>query len=226
MSCCPSRRSSGPCPRPAVATAQFEGQPDMNIVQVVEYSPEWPRLFEQVRSYVWPAVRDIALEVEHVGSTSVEGLRAKPVIDVCIVVASRKDVSACIERLGDIGYVHRGNLGVPDREAFRSPDHLPRHHLYLSPGNSLSLRNHLGLRDYLRSHPEAAREYGELKASLASRFPADMDSYIVGKVEFILRVLAEIGFSKDQLAEIRRINGMDNVVRPEPPLPPPGLAGG
>lgn len=187
----------------------------MSRVQVVDYDPEWPQIFERVRSYVWPAVADIALSVEHVGSTAVQGLSAKPVIDACIVVASRKDVPGCIDRLGRIGYVHRGNLGVPDREAFRRPDHLPRHHLYLSPRDSLSLKNHLGLRDYLRSHPGAAQQYGELKASLARRFPEDIDSYIVGKTEFILGLLEEIGLDKDELAELRRINQMDNLVRPD-----------
>jgi GrpB-like predicted nucleotidyltransferase (UPF0157 family) len=159
-------------------------------------------------------VSDIALTVEHVGSTAVEGLSAKPVIDTCIVVASRADVPACIERLARIGYIHRGDLGVPDREAFRPPDQLPRHHLYLSPSASLSLKNHLGLRDYLRSHPEAAQEYGALKTSLARRFPTDIDSYIVGKAEFILRILGEVGLNYEELVEIKRINQQDNPGRP------------
>src|SRR5688572_30017060 len=93
-------------------------QADMSRVQVVEYDAEWPAIFERVRAYVWPAVSGIALSVEHVGSTAVQGLSAKPVIDACIVVALREDVPACIERLAGIGYVHRGNLDVPDREAF------------------------------------------------------------------------------------------------------------
>ena len=80
----------------------------MYKVQVVEYNPEWPQTFERnSSSYVWPVVADIALTAEHVGSTSVPGLKAKPVIDVCIVVASRKEVLPCIERLGTIGYVHQ-----------------------------------------------------------------------------------------------------------------------
>lgn len=198
----------------------------MNRIQVVDYDPEWPGAFERVRSYVWPAVRDIALSVEHVGSTAVPGLRAKPVIDVCVVVLSTEEVPASIERLARTGYVHRGNLGVPEREAFRSPDGLPRHHLYLSPRESLSLKNHLGLRDYLRSHSEAARAYGELKAALAHRFPEDINNYIAGKTEFILGILREIGLSEEECAEIRRINPMNNVVLPIPPLQPPGVAGG
>ena len=191
----------------------------MSEVQVVDYDPEWSTIFERIHSYVWPAVSGIALNVEHVGSTAVQGLRAKPMIDACIVVASRQDVTVCIERLTNIGYVHRGNLGVPDREAFHPPEQLPRHHLYLSPRDSLSLKNQLGLRDYLRSHPKAIREYGELKASLARRFPADIDSYIAGKTEFILRILGEIGLNEDELAEIKRINQMDHVAHPNADRP-------
>lgn len=189
----------------------------MSRVQVVEFDPQWPRVFERIHSFVWPAVSDIAVNIEHVGSTSVPGLSGKPVIDACIVVASKKDVPVCVERLASIGYVHRGTLGVPEREAFRRPDHLPRHHLYLSPRGSLSLRNHLGFRNYLRAHPEAAQEYGRLKASLARRFPDDIDSYIVGKTEFVLRILREIGLNEAELGEIRRINQMENLVRPDAP---------
>jgi GrpB-like predicted nucleotidyltransferase (UPF0157 family) len=185
----------------------------MSRVQVVAYDAAWPDLFERIRAYVWPAVREIARSVEHVGSTAVPGLSAKPVIDACIVVDSREDVPACIERLETIGYRHKGNLGVPDREAFSRPEELPRHHLYLSPCDSLSLRNHLGLRDYLRSHPVAAQQYGELKASLARRFPEDIDSYIMGKTEFILRILQDIGLTEREITEMRRINQIENLVR-------------
>ena len=76
----------------------------------------------------------------------------------------------------------------------------------MSPRESLSLKNQLGFRDYLRSHPEAAREYGELKAGLARRFPEDMDGYIAGKTEFILHILAKTGLSEEECAETRRIN--------------------
>lgn len=180
----------------------------MKRVQVVDYDPQWPGTFEQLRSYLWPAVSDVALGIEHVGSTAVEGLRAKPVIDACIVVASSEDVHACIERLATIGYAHSGNLGVPDREAFRSPDLLPRHHLYVSPRESLSLKNHIRFRDYLRFNPEAVRQYGELKSALAHRFPVDIDHYIAGKTEFILRILEQTGMTDAELAEARRINGV------------------
>jgi GrpB-like predicted nucleotidyltransferase (UPF0157 family) len=178
----------------------------MSQVTVHAYEPEWPLVFERIRAQVWPAVEIAAMSMEHVGSTSVPGLRAKPVIDACIVVASRRDIPHVVKRLEKIGYVHRGDLGVPDREAFKQPAGLPKHHLYASPRGSLNLKNQLGLRDYLRTHAEAAQEYGDLKARLARQFPDDIDSYIAGKTEFILGVLRKIGLSSEEIEAIRGIN--------------------
>lgn len=144
--------------------------------------------------------------MEHVGSTSVPGLCAKPVLDICIVAASRLDIPHVVKALVKSGYIHRGDLGVPDREAFKQPDTLPKHHLYASPRVSLSLKNQLGLRDYLRAHPEAARKYGELKETLARQFPEDIDSYVAGKTEFIVGILRQVGLTDEELAAIRSIN--------------------
>ena len=188
----------------------------MKPVVVVDYDPNWPSSFEELRALIWPAVSDVALSFEHVGSTAVPGLRAKPVIDACVVVESRELIRPAIERIERLGYVHRGTLGVPDREAFRRPDHLPRHHLYLSPRDALSLRNQLGVRDYLRAHPDVARAYGDLKAELAGRFPHDIDLYIDGKTEFILGILRTIGITDTELASIRDINRIENLRNPPP----------
>jgi GrpB-like predicted nucleotidyltransferase (UPF0157 family) len=186
----------------------------MSRVEVKEYDPEWSRTFDQIRAVVWPAVAHASMALEHVGSTSVPGLRAKPVIDACIVVASPRDIPHVVKALATIGYVHRGELGVPDRAAFRQPASLPKHHLYASHRDSLSLKNQLGLRDYLRAHPDTAIEYGKLKATLARRFPDDIDAYIAGKTEFILGVLRNIGLTDTELAAIRSINQPENLARP------------
>jgi GrpB-like predicted nucleotidyltransferase (UPF0157 family) len=128
----------------------------VGAIVVVDYDPYWPATFEQLRQRIWPAVADVATSVEHVGSTSVPGLAAKPIIDMSVVVPTASDVSIAIGRLAALGYIHCGNLGVEERDAFQSPGDLPRHHLYLCPHNSLALRNHVLVRDYLRAHPEAA----------------------------------------------------------------------
>jgi GrpB-like predicted nucleotidyltransferase (UPF0157 family) len=186
----------------------------MSLVEVNAYDPEWPRTFDRIRGHVWPAVQHAAMSLEHVGSTSVPGLRSKPVIDACIVVASRRDIPHVVKALTKVGYIHRGDLGVPGREAFKQSGALPKHHLYACQRGSLNLKNHLGLRDYLRAHSEAAVEYGNLKATLAKRFPNDIDSYIAGKTEFILGILQRIGLTSDEIEAIRDINRPENLARP------------
>ena len=188
----------------------------MSRVEVKTYDAEWPRVFAHIYAHVWPAVQHAAMALEHVGSTSVPGLSAKPVVDACVIVASPRDVPHVVKALAKIGYVHRGDLGVPEREAFRHPPSLPKHHLYASHRRSLSLKTHLGLRDYLRSHPAAAQEYGNLKEALARRFPDDIDKYIAGKTEFIISILRKVGLSDEELAAIRGINQIETLARPHP----------
>ena len=124
----------------------------MNTIVVVEYDPNWPTVFEQLRLAIWSAVSDLATSVEHVGSTSVPGLAAKPIIDISVVVPGADEVRVAIDRLAALGYVDRGNLGVDGRGS------MPRHHLYLCPSESLALRNHLAVREHLRADPEIAKQ--------------------------------------------------------------------
>ena len=175
-------------------------------IVVVDYDPAWPAVFERLCARIWPVVRDVALEIEHLGSTSVPGLAAKPIIDMSLVVASAAEVPLAIERLATMGYEHRGDLGIAGREAFNNPDGLPAHHLYLCSRDSLGLANPLAVRDYLRSHPQTAQEYGDLKKSLAREFPRDIISYVDGKTDLILGILRQRGFSPEQLAEVERVN--------------------
>lgn len=175
-------------------------------IEVVAYDPAWPAVFEELRRRVWDVVSDVALTIEHVGSTSVPGLAAKSVIDMSVVVASTAEVARAIERLAAIGYVHRGNLGIEGREAFHSPPELPRHHLYVCPAGSLGLRNHLALRDYLRMHPQAAQAYAALKQSLASEVDGDIDAYVKGKSAFIGEILRRQGFADDEVEFIAANN--------------------
>ena len=133
------------------------------------------------------------------------GLAAKPIIDVSVVVGA-EDVPLACERLATIGYVHQGNLGIDGREAFESPSGFPAHHLYVCHRDSLALANHVAVRDYLRAHPETAREYGEVKKQLAKQFPNDIDGYVDGKTDLLLRILRAAGLSETQLENISRAN--------------------
>jgi GrpB-like predicted nucleotidyltransferase (UPF0157 family) len=178
----------------------------MAKITVVDYDPIWRLAFEAVRARVWSVVGDVAITVEHVGSTSVPGLAAKPIIDISVVVPNEAAVPVAIDRLATLGYRHLGNLGIEGREAFASPNIPPRHHLYVCPSASLALKNHLHVREHLRAHSEAAKEYGALKRQLAARFPEDIDGYTEGKSEAILRILRTTGLSESEIESIERVN--------------------
>jgi len=179
-------------------------------VIVVDYDPSWPTTFETLRAPVWASVRDIAVSVQHVGSTAVPGLAAKPIIDMDVVVASSDAMSDAIRRLAALGYSHRGNLGIEDREAFKSPPELPAHHLYVCLQGSIALANHLALRDFLRCDPASVAQYSEVKKQLAARFPEDIDRYIAGKTEFIVTVLRKTGLHESQLKTIADANTLSS----------------
>lgn len=156
---------------------------------------------------VWPAVADVAVSIEHVGSTAVPGLAAKPVIDIDIVIRAPHDLPAIVHRLAVLGYRHRGNLGIEDREAFRAPaESTIPHHLYVCASGSLPLRNHLALRDHLRANPTDAAAYSALKRNLAAQHPHDMDRYIEGKSNFILDILRRHGLTPADLSAIAASN--------------------
>jgi GrpB-like predicted nucleotidyltransferase (UPF0157 family)/ADP-ribose pyrophosphatase YjhB (NUDIX family) len=153
-------------------------------VRIVEYDAAWPERFQALARRAARALGDCVLRVEHVGSTSVPGLAAKPVVDLDVVVRPA-DVSLGIQRLEAIGYTHRGELGIPGRHAFRVPPGEPKHHLYLCVPESQGFRDHLRFRNHLRADPEAAREYAALKRRLADEHGADADAYQRAKSDFI-----------------------------------------
>ena len=173
---------------------KMPGLTPCQAVQVVDYDSSWPRIFLHLKDRVWPAVSDVAIAVEHVGSTSVPGMAAKPVIDMDIVIASRTELPAVLLRLARLGYQHRGDLGIEDREAFLTPENQPAHHLYVCVQNGLALRNHIAVRDYLRTHPSDVVAYSALKKALAKRFSNERARYGVAKTDFILFLLEQCEF--------------------------------
>jgi GrpB-like predicted nucleotidyltransferase (UPF0157 family) len=161
------------------------GSAKLQRVAVVDHDSDWPQRFEFLRKRIAGAIGDLAAAIEHVGSTAVPNLAAKPIIDIDVLLKSDAMLPAAIERLASLGYVHRGNLGVPEREAFLAPPEDMPHHLYLCPPRSAEFRRHVAFRNFLRAHPEEARIYGELKIDLAERFREDRSAYVSAKSEFV-----------------------------------------
>jgi GrpB-like predicted nucleotidyltransferase (UPF0157 family) len=154
---------------------------------IVDYDPYWSKLFEELRAPVAAVLGDLALAIaiEHIGSTSVPGLAAKPIIDMDVVVASTAHIPTAIKRLATLGYVHEGDQGISGREAFVWPPSTPRHHLYVCARDSEALRRHLSFRDYLLKHPDEVQRYGRLKQELAEKFRNDREAYTNAKDEYI-----------------------------------------
>lgn len=158
-------------------------------VIIVDYDANWPSVFERLRLKIAAALGSIAVAVEHVGSTAVEGLAAKPIIDIDVLLDSECNLVSAIEKLKSIGYGHQGNLGIAGREAFLAPPGSPPHHLYVCQPGSEEFSRHVAFRDFLRTHPAAAREYGALKRELSVRCRHNRKAYTEGKGNFVLKIL-------------------------------------
>ena len=149
-------------------------------VIVMPYDKEWQTDFEKIKFELENAIGDLILGIEHVGSTSVQGMSAKPSIDIDVIIKDYSVFDIIVSRLADIGYIHEGNLGIKDREAFKYTDkpHLQTHHLYVCPQYSAELHRHITFRAYLRTHPEAVNEYSKVKEKAAQLFPDNIDKYM------------------------------------------------
>ena len=163
-------------------------------IVVMPYDERWTQDFEAIASEIRDALGELALAIEHVGSTSVPGLSAKPIIDIDVVIRDYASFGAVVSALKAVGYRHEGDLGIAGREAFgyEGKTHLRKHHLYVCPQDSPELKRHIALRDYLRVHPDVARAYGRIKEEGAALHPYDIDEYIEHKSAFIKRIYREM----------------------------------
>jgi GrpB-like predicted nucleotidyltransferase (UPF0157 family) len=175
-------------------------------VEVVPYSPAWPLQFQRVADAIRTGLRGLtSATVEHVGSTAVPGLAAKPIIDIDVVVDGG-EMSEAVTAMVAMGYLHRGDLGVTDREAFAAPDDDPLRNVYVCRRGALSVRNHLAVRDVLRSHAALRDEYGAAKVALAAEPTMDIDTYVAGKSKVLQKVLALSDLTADERLQILRLN--------------------
>jgi GrpB-like predicted nucleotidyltransferase (UPF0157 family) len=163
-------------------------------VTVVRYDGRWPQLFEEARAEISKALGSSILAVHHVGSTSVPGLCAKPVVDILVSVPSLELASELIPRLEGLAYEFRPDEEIPDRLYFRRRKGTVRtHHLSLAEPSSHYHVTTLEFRDALRADADIASAYARLKQRLAQEFPRDRQSYLRGKTSFVLGVLARAG---------------------------------
>jgi GrpB-like predicted nucleotidyltransferase (UPF0157 family) len=161
---------------------------EKGVVKLAPYSAEWKQLFEQEKAAIWRVIGASILDIQHIGSTSIPGMLAKPIIDIGVAVTDFDEARVCILPLEGLGYAYRGEFGIPRRHYFTKGD--PRlFHLHMCEVQSEEWSNQIHFRDFLIQHPELADEYAQLKVRLAEKYPTDREAYLEGKAPFIEKVL-------------------------------------
>ncbi len=174
-------------------------------IEVVPYDPAWRVRFNEIENELSRALRGVTIRaIEHVGSTAVPGLAAKPVIDVDVIVR-RVDVPDAIAALTAAGYQHLGERGIKDRHAMRARGGASRRSVYVVVDGSVAVRNHLAVRDALRADPELRDSYGSLKLGLSAEVE-DIWAYLGGKTDLLIDILERAGFTEAELAAVRAAN--------------------
>lgn len=161
-------------------------------IVVTEYNPLWADMFETEAVKIKNILSQNCIAVHHIGSTSVVGLAAKPIIDILPIVYSLKDVDKAAAEFEKIGYEYMGEFGISSRRYLRKGGDERTHQIHIFSQNSVyDIERHLAVRDYLRTHPAACERYGRLKKELANRYPYDIEGYCDGKEEFVRRLEKE-----------------------------------
>lgn len=159
-------------------------------VQLIPYTPAWATLFQTEWVRLQLALGADALDIQHIGSTAVPGLAAKPVLDIGIAVANQSAVTACVPRLSALGYTYRGYRGSDQGHFFdQGPEECLTHYLHLLLRGEQGWLHYLQFRDYLRAHPAARAAYQQLKQQLAVQYAADRAAYSAAKASFVQSVL-------------------------------------
>lgn len=158
----------------------------MQHVVVVPYDPRWAEEFLREAEKIARILGDNCAAVHHIGSTAVEGLAAKPIIDIMPVVRDLTRADACRAAFEAIGYEWMGEFGIAGRRYLRKGGDERTHQVHIfAESDTENVARHLAVRDYLRTHPRDAAEYGALKIRLAEQFPYDIDGYCDGKDAFV-----------------------------------------
>jgi GrpB-like predicted nucleotidyltransferase (UPF0157 family) len=160
-------------------------------VEIAQYDPIWPARFAKLGGELRDALGAMALRIDHIGSTAIPGLAAKPIIDVQISVAAFEPLDAYRLPLERLGYVFRSDNTERTKRYFREAPGTPRRHIHVRRAGSWAEQFALLFRDYLRTHAEEARSYESLKYKLAARYKEDRHGYTDAKAPFIWEVMAK-----------------------------------
>ncbi len=158
----------------------------MRKIEIVEYDKNWPELFQKESDLIIEIFKDEIVKIYHIGSTSVPGLKAKPIIDMMPVVKDIENIDKYNEKMKNLGYEARGEYGIKGRRFFLKGGDDRTHHVHMFQyDNTEAIQRHLAVRDYLRSHKEAVEDYAKIKKEAAEKYPHDINGYCDYKDKFV-----------------------------------------
>lgn len=165
-------------------------KPEQRKVILVPYDPTWRKLAQQEAERLKDALSIDVLEVHHIGSTAIPGIKAKPILDFVLVVRNLEELDRHTDEMESLGYVAKGERGIPGRRFFTKDTNGTRsHHVHVFQENNSEIERHLIFRDYLLVHDDDAKEYEKLKEKLAARFPNRSGDYTEAKSDFIYKIV-------------------------------------
>ena len=159
-------------------------------VELREYNPEWKKLFVKEKELITSKIFDFIIDIQHIGSTAIPGILAKPIIDIALAIKDLSKVEEIINPLQELDFIYRGEQGVPGRHLFvKGGEDFRTHHLHVMDRTTDEWRKHIRFREYLLSHPSDAKEYEQIKLALAEKYEKDRGKYTEEKGKFILEIL-------------------------------------
>jgi GrpB-like predicted nucleotidyltransferase (UPF0157 family) len=170
------------------------GELPKNNIEVVSYNPNWPAMFEVEARLIKEALGSNCVTIHHIGSTSVPGLSAKPIIDILPVVRDILEVDKATKAMERLGYEAKGEYGIAFRRYFQKGKDVRTHNVHVYEEGDPEIDRYLRFRNWMRSHDDDARSYAKLKLELATKFPQDILQYCFGKDAFVANIDAKDGF--------------------------------
>ncbi len=161
---------------------------DKRRVGVVSYNPNWKKMYKEESEKIKNILNDIIVDIHHIGSTAIPGIKAKPVIDILVEVKNIKAVDQYNNKMEELRYEVMGEHGIPKRRFFRKGGNKRTHHIHIFQAGNEEIERHINFKEYLITHPDKGREYSKLKEKLVNKYAYDVENYTNGKSDFIKEI--------------------------------------
>ena len=161
---------------------------DKRRVGVASYNPNWKNMYKEESEKIKNILNDIIIDIHHIGSTAIPGVKAKPVIDILVEVKDIEEVDQYNHKMEELGYEAMGEYGIPKRRFFRKGGNKRTHHIHIFQAGNEEIERHINFKKYLITNPDRRQEYSKLKEKLANKYTYDVENYTNGKSDFIKEI--------------------------------------